>query len=83
MGRDVREDRSAALARRFAAVLSSPAGVLVAAESYAAGLMAQGRGYGGIAEPTTLLPVAGAAWLNGHRRPRAPRLPVRTVGGDR
>ncbi|MFC7463780.1 acyltransferase family protein [Brachybacterium sp. GCM10030252] len=74
--------RAEKLISRAGGLLSSPAGVLIAAVPYALGVMAQGTMAGGIVEPRTLMPVAGAsiaytgAFLIGwalHARPEALR----------
>ncbi|WP_227488147.1 acyltransferase family protein [Brachybacterium subflavum] len=58
-------DRAGRAARAIGRVLSSPAGLLLAALPYAAGLVAQGTNIGGIQEPTTLIPVPGASLAYG------------------
>ncbi|MCG7309985.1 acyltransferase family protein [Brachybacterium sp. ACRRE] len=58
-------ERAGRAARRIGRVLSSPAGLLLAALPYAAGLIVQGTIIGGIQEPTTLIPVPGASLAYG------------------
>lgn len=58
-------ERAGRTARMIGRVLSSPAGLLLAALPYAAGLVAQGTIMGGIQEPTTLIPVPGATLAYG------------------
>lgn len=58
-------ERAGRAARALGRVLSSPAGLLLAALPYAAGLVAQGTIIGGIQEPTTLVPVPGASLAYG------------------
>lgn len=54
-------ERAGRAAGAIGRVLSHPAGLLLAALPYAVGLLAQGTDIGGIQEPTTLMPVAGAS----------------------
>lgn len=53
-------ERCARLLTRVGGVLSSPVGVLLAAVPYAAGLLLQDGGVGGIQEPVTLVPSVSA-----------------------
>ncbi|MFC0674795.1 acyltransferase family protein [Brachybacterium hainanense] len=54
-------DRAGAISRRLGGALASPAGIVLAAVPYALGMLAQGTGTGGIQEPLTIVPVAGAS----------------------
>ncbi len=54
-------ERAVRVSRRIASVLASPAGVVVVAVPYAAGLMVQEGPVASLTEPLTLVPVAGAS----------------------
>jgi glucans biosynthesis protein C len=73
-------DRAGRWSGRLGSLLSSPAGLVVAAVPYALGVLAQGTSVGGIIQPFTILPAPGAtiaylgAFLTGwflHARPDA------------